>query len=316
MDLDNVTVFGGTGFIGRYVVKHLAGQHIRVRVATRDPERAFFLRPMGDVGQISPMAANFRHEGSIRRALEGADGAVISVGTLYQRGNRNFQVLHAAGPARVARLAREMGVKRLVLVSAIGADAESGSAYARSKAAGEQAVREAFPEAAIVRPSVVFGAEDQFFNRFGLLATVAPVLPLIGGGETRFQPVYVGDVAEAVARLLLAPEAQAGVWELGGPRVYTFKEILELVMAETGRRRLLVPLPFALASFKAAFLQFLPSPPLTPDQVELLKRDNVAAEGAKGLADLGIAPVAAEAIVPTYLHRYRRAGRLVPSRLG
>lgn len=315
MEFRNVTVFGGSGFLGRYIVQRLAQQGARVRVATRDPEAARFLQPLGVVGQIMAVQANLRHEPSVRRAVEGAEAVVNCVGVLFERGRQGFGALHVNGARRVASAAAEAGAARLLHVSALGADLESPSLYARSKAAGEAAVQDAFPGAVILRPSVVFGPEDEFLNRFASLARFAPALPLIGGGETRFQPVYVGDVAEAAAKLLGDEEA-SGVWELGGPRVYTFKELMQFVLRETGRRRLLLPLPFGLAKFQAAFLQFLPNPPLTPDQVELLRRDNVVSEGARTLADIGVVPTPVGAIAPTYLARYRRGGKLTPPRFG
>jgi uncharacterized protein YbjT (DUF2867 family) len=315
MELRNVTVFGGSGFLGRYIVQRLAQRGARVRIATREPEAAKFLQPLGVVGQIMPVQANLRHEPSVRRALEGADAVVNCVGILFERGRQSFGAVHVRGAAHVAQAARDAGARRLLHVSALGADANSTSVYARSKAAGEAAVADAFPGAVILRPSVVFGPEDDFFNRFAALARFLPALPLIGGGATRFQPVYVGDVAAAAAKLL-AEDHAAGIWELGGPRVYTFKELMQLVLRETGRRRLLLPLPFGLAKFQAYLLQLLPKPPLTPDQVELLRRDNVVSEGARTLQDLGVPPTPAEAIVPTYLARYRRGGKLAPSRLG
>lgn len=315
MELRNVTVFGGSGFLGRYIVQRLAHAGARVRVATREPESARFLQPLGVVGQVMAVQANLRHEPSVRRAVEGADAVVNCVGVLFERGRQSFGAVHVNGAARVAQAARDAGARRLLHVSALGADAESTSVYARSKAAGEKAVLEAFPEAVILRPSVVFGPEDDFFNRFAALARILPALPLIGGGATRFQPVYVGDVADAAAKLL-GDEGASGAWELGGPRVYTFKELMQFVLRETGRRRLLLPLPFAVAKFESYFLQLLPKPLLTPDQVELLRRDNVVSEGARTLKDLGLAPTPAEAVVPSYLARYRRGGKLAPSRLG
>ncbi len=316
MTLANVTVFGGSGFIGRYLVKRLAARGARVRVAVRDPEAAAFLKPMGDVGQVVPVATNIRNAPSVARAVDGADAVVNCVGILFERGRQRFDAVHGAGPARIAEAAAAAGVGRLVQVSAIGADLESASAYARSKAAGEAAVREAFPSATVLRPSVVFGPEDDFFNRFAALATFLPALPLIGGGETRFQPVYVGDVADAIVAALDRAEAAGGTYELGGPRIYSFRELMQVVLAQTGRRRLLLPLPFGLAKAEAALLQLLPTPPLTMDQVELLKSDNVVSDGAPGLGDLDVAPTSVDAIVPGYLFRYRRGGKLVPSRFG
>ncbi|MBM3489019.1 MAG: complex I NDUFA9 subunit family protein [Alphaproteobacteria bacterium] len=310
MRIDNVTVFGGSGFLGRHLVRRLAQAGARVRVAVRDPEAAAFLKPMGDVGQVMPMAANLRHEASVRQAVAGADAVVNLVGILYQRGGQRFAAVHAQGARRVAAAAKAAGVRRLVHVSAIGADLASSAEYARSKALGELAVTEAFADASIVRPSLVFGPEDDFFNRFAALARLLPALPLLGGGTTRFQPVYVGDVAEAIHVILRRPETAGQIYELGGPRSYSFKELLQYVLKETGRNRLLLPLPFGLAKFQAAFLQLLPVPPLTPDQVELLRQDNVVSPGRPGLADLGIAPTPLEVIVPSYLFRFRRHGQL------
>lgn len=316
MTLANVTVFGGSGFIGRYLVKRLAARGLRVRAAVRDPEAAAFLKPMGDVGQVVPVATNIRNAASVARAVDGADAVVNCVGILFEKGRQSFAAVHGAGAARIAEAAAAAGVERLVQVSAIGADADSTAAYARSKAAGEAAVLKAFPTATVLRPSVVFGPEDDFFNRFGMLATVLPGLPLIGGGETRFQPVYVGDVADAIMAVLDDGDTAGKTYELGGPRVYSFKELMQLVLEQTGRRRLLLPLPFAVAKVQAAFMQLLPTPPLTMDQVELLKSDNVVADGAAGLRDLGITPTSVDAVVPSYLFRYRRGGKLAPSRFG
>lgn len=310
MQLHNVTVVGGSGFLGRYMVKRLAEAGVRVRVAVRDPEAAAFLKPMGDVGQVVPVQANVRNAASVARAVAGSDAVVNLVGILYQAGPQRFDAVHAEGAGTVARAAAEAGVQRLIHVSAIGASDDSEAQYARSKAAGEAAVREAFPAATIMRPSVVFGPEDGFFNLFGWLATISPILPLVGGGHTRFQPVYVGDVAAAVGTAL-GDDATAGVtYELGGPRIYSFRELMELVLEVTGRRRLLVPVPFAIAKIEAMFLQLLPRPLLTMDQVELLKSDNVADEALPGLAELGVTPTPAESVVPSYMARYRKGGRL------
>jgi NADH dehydrogenase len=311
MDFGNVTVFGGAGFIGRYVVRALALAGARVRVACRRPEEAMALKPMGDVGQIAPIAANLRDDGSVRGAVEGADLVVNLVGILFERGRQTFTALHEDGAGRVARMAAEASAQRLIHVSAIGADMQSESAYARSKAAGEAAVRQAFPKATILRPSIVFGPEDAFFNRFAALARLSPVLPLIGGGRTLFQPVYVGDVA-AAARAVAEDDATAGeTYELGGPGRYSFRQLLEKMLAETGRRCLLVPVPAAIMMAEALFLEALPVPPLTRDQVRLLGYDNVVSEGARGLDDLGISPTPLDIILPAYLARYRRPARRV-----
>ena len=305
-----ITVFGGSGFIGRYLVQRLARHGWLIRVAVRHPAQALFLKPLGDVGQITPVPASLRHEGSIRAAVAGSDAVVNLVGILYQRGRQGFAEIHAEGARRVAEAARAAGAERLVQMSALGADPSSPSDYARSKAAGEAAAAAAFPGAYIVRPSVVCGPEDNFFNRFAAMARYSPVLPLIGGGRTRFQPVYVGDVADALLRIVEDPTCAGRTYELGGPQVYTFRELMELTLETTCRDRWLIPVPFWLASLQAAFLELLPSPPLTRDQVRLLQRDNVVSPGTPGLAELGIAPTAAEIIIPTYLDIYRRRGGL------
>ncbi len=300
-----VTVFGGAGFVGRYIVKRLAAAGAGVRVACRDPERAKFLKPAGGVGQVVPVQANLRYPESVRAAVEGVDAVINCVGILASRGPQSFSAIHAAGAGAVAAAAAEAGAGALVHISAIGADAESTAAYARSKAAGEAAVREAFAQAAIVRPSIVIGPEDDFFNRFALLARFLPALPLVGGGLTRFQPAYVGDVADAAVAAL---DRKGGLFELGGPKTYTFKQLMELLLAEIGRKRLLVPVPFQVMQAQAAFIQFAPGAPVTPDQVELLKYDNVVSEGAAGFAELGIEPRDIETVIPAYLERFRVRG--------
>ncbi|MDE1172356.1 MAG: complex I NDUFA9 subunit family protein [Parvibaculaceae bacterium] len=308
-----VVVFGGSGFAGRHVVQVLARRGYRVRVAVRRPNAAHFLRPMGDVGQVQPVQANIRDERSVKLALNGADAVINLVGLLHEAGAQRFDAVHLVGAARVARLAAAAGVRHFIQVSAIGADHDSPSDYGRSKAAGEDAVLKAIPSATIVRPSIMFGPEDDFFNRFAALARISPVLPLLGGGHTKFQPVYVQDVAEAIARLLVKPEAAGKVYELGGRETYSFRELMELVLRETGRKCALVPMPFILAKINAFFLQFLPNPPLTPDQVSLLKADNVVSGEAEKagltLAGLGIEATAPEAVLPTYLYRFRRTGQ-------
>ena len=306
-----ITVFGGSGFIGRYLVQQLARRGWIIQVAVRHPDAALFLKPLGDVGQITPIAASLRHEGSIAAAVAGADAVINLVGMLSVGGGLSFAYIFGGGGGGVGGGGRAAGAARLVQVSAIGADSASPSDYARSKAAGEAAVAAAFPGASIVRPSIVFGPEDGFFNRFAAMARVSPVLPLVGGGRTRFQPVYVGDVAEAIARIVDDSATAGRTYELGGPRVYSFRELLELMLAVVHRRRLLAPLPFWAASLQAAFLELLPVPPLTRDQVRLLQRDNVVAAGAPGLRELGIAPSAVELVIPTYLDVYRPGGRYV-----
>lgn len=304
-----VTVFGGSGFIGRYLVKRLATDGAVIRVAVRDAETAKFLRPLGAVGQVVPFATSILRDDSVRRAVEGAEEVVNLVGILAPSGRQTFSAVHVAGAERVARAAREAGVNRLVQMSALGASPDSTSEYARTKADGEAAALEHFPDASITRPGIVFGVEDDFFNRFAAMARITPALPLIGGGHTRFQPVWAGDVAEAIQRILERPETGGQTYELGGPRTYTFRELMELMLRETGRHRLLAPLPFGLARFQARFLELLPKPPLTRDQVELLKQDNVVSEGALGFPDLGIEPTALEVVLPTYMDRFRSGGR-------
>jgi uncharacterized protein YbjT (DUF2867 family) len=307
-----VTVFGGSGFLGRHVVRALANRQYRIRVAVRRPELCGHLRPMGRVGQIHAVQANLRYPQSVAAAVRDADVVVNLVGILFERGNQRFDAVQAEGAAAVALAAKAAGA-RLVHVSAIGADENSPSRYARSKAAGERRVLAAQPAANIFRPSIVFGPEDDFFNRFAALARMAPALPLPGGGGTRFQPVFVGDVAEAIAKAVDGGTRPGAIYELGGPDVRTFKELMELVLATIGRRRLLVPVPFALMKLQAMFLQFLPKPPITPDQVDLLKRDNVVAAAApsegRTLEALGIVPESMAAIVPTYLWRFRKTGQ-------
>ncbi len=304
-----VTVFGGSGFIGRYLIGRLARQGWIVRVAVRRPSRAGFLKPMGDVGQITPIRAPIQDQTAVESAVAGADAVINLVGILYERRHQTFTAVHDRGAQTVAAASATAGVGRLVQVSALGADPHSTADYARSKGTGEAAVRATFPETVILRPSVVFGPEDGFFNRFAEMARISPVLPLIGGGMTRFQTVYVGDVADAIAKSVSDPVCAGRTYELGGPHIYTFKELMELLLRQIHRRRLLVHWPFAMAELQAIFFELLPVPPLTRDQVRMLRHDSVVAEAALSLADLGIAATAAEVILPTYLDRYRPSGR-------
>ncbi|WP_426029368.1 complex I NDUFA9 subunit family protein [Caulobacter sp. DWP3-1-3b2] len=305
-----VTVFGGSGFVGGQVVRQLAKAGHRVRVAVRNPNLAYKMRMLGDVGQIEVVQANLHNVDSVARALDGAEAAVNLVGVLFEAGRQQFQTLHVMGAKTVAEQAKAAGVKRLVQISAIGADANAPSKYARTKAAGEAAVREAFPGAVVIRPSIVFGADDKFFNKFGQMAALFPALPLIGGGETKFQPVYVGDVAAAVAKAVASPAAEGLTYELGGPVVYSFKQLLEMILRETGRNRLLAPIPWFAASFIGKVGDLSPlTPPLTSDQVESLKADNVADKGLPGLAEMGVVPTTVESVVPSYLYRYRKGGQ-------
>jgi len=314
-----VTIFGGSGFVGSQIVRALARRGARLRVAVRRPWQAYRLRLLGDVGQIEIVQANVRVPETVDAALDGAQGVVYSVGTLFESGKQGFAALQADGPRLVAEAAVRAGAGRFVLISAIGADADSPSSYARTKAEGEAAVRAAIPGAVILRPSIVFGPGDAFFNRFAALATMSPVLPLIGGGATRFQPVFVADVARAAAAALEDPAAVGGLFELGGPTVYSFRQLMERMLAEIGRPRTLLPVPWGLASVIGAVgdlqailhgpLPMLPPPQLTTDQVKLLRVDNVVAPGARGLADLGVTPQALEPIIPTYLYPYRPGGQ-------
>jgi uncharacterized protein YbjT (DUF2867 family) len=310
-----ITIFGGSGFLGRHLVRALAKRHYRMRVAVRRPELAGHLQPLGRVGQIHAVQANVRHPESVEAAARGAQIVINLVGILFERGRQRFASVQAAGAETVALAARAQGA-RMVHISAIGADENSPALYGRSKAAGEKAVLASAPSAIVFRPSILFGPEDDFFNRFAALARLSPALPLIGGGHTKFQPVFVGDVAAAIAQAVDGRAQPGAVYELGGPEVRTFRELMEYVLATIERRRLLIPLPFALAKFQSYFLQLLPKPVLTPDQVELLRRDNVVSEQAKcakhTLEALGIDPVAIEAVVPTYLWRFRKTGQFRP----
>jgi uncharacterized protein YbjT (DUF2867 family) len=301
------TVFGGSGFLGRYVVQRLARRGFVVRVAVRDPVAAGFLKPMGAVGQIVPLYTPVTDEALVHRALEGASWAVNLIGILAERHAGDFDRVHAEGAGRVARLAAACGVRALVQVSAIGADPTSPSRYGRSKAAGEAAVLAAFPAATILRPSLVFGPEDAFFNRFAGLARLLPVMPVIAGA-TRFQPVYAGDVADAALAALDRHAAAGMLYELGGPEVRSFRELMAAVLTWTGRHRPLVNVPMGLARLQARLGELVPGKPLTRDQLLMLGRDNVVAPGTPGLAELGIVPTPMELIVPDYLARFRPGG--------
>lgn len=298
------TVFGGSGFLGRYVVKRLASQGYVVRVAVRDVQRAQALMTQGDVGQIVPLYAPLREEASVARATEGADVVINLTGILSERRRGDFFRVHAEGAGRVARLAASSVARQFVHISAIGANPASDSDYARSKAEGEAAVRAAFPKAVVLRPSIVFGAEDQFFNRFAAMAMLSPVLPVVGGA-TRMQPVYAGDVAAAVMAALATAAAAGQTYELGGPEVKTFRELMVLLLNVIERRRLIYDLPLPLARFQAAFLERLPGKLLTRDQIKLLANDNVVAPAALSFAALDLTPTPMDLILPTYLARYR-----------
>jgi uncharacterized protein YbjT (DUF2867 family) len=312
MDSRLVTIFGGSGFLGRHTVRALARAGWRIKIATRHPNRGFFLRPLGTVGQIDFVKCDVADAEQVAQAVMGSSAVVNLCGILFEKG-QGFEDVQAEGAANVAKAAADAGVTSLVQVSAIGADMESDSDYAQTKAEGESFARAAFPDTVILRPSIIFGPEDGFFNKFAQMARFFPALPLVGGGHTRFQPVFVGDVAAAIVAALSSPDAQGRTYELGGPVVYTFKELMQLILKETGRRRALVPLPFALASINAMLLQLLPNPLLTVDQVRLLKKDNVVSPTAAGLADFGITPTSVEAVIPSYLWRYRAKGEYADS---
>lgn len=301
------TVFGGSGFIGRYVVKRLAAAGYTVRIPVRRPDRVLFLKPAGDVGQIVPLYGAITDDASVAAAVAGADVVVNLVGILAESRAGDFDRIQAEGAGRVARLAKAAGATHLVHLSAIGADPASPSGYGRSKAAGEAAVRAAFPSAVILRPSVVFGPEDEFFNRFAGMAAWFPVMPVIAG-DTRLQPVYVGDVADAVMAALTRADAAGQTYELGGPRDFSFADLLGWILKETRRKRCLLPLPAAIARLQAMVLERLPGKLLTRDQLLMLQRNNVVSPGARGLADLGIAATPIDMVVPDYLRRYRPGG--------
>lgn len=321
MGVRRVTVFGGSGFIGRYVVERLADRGDMVVVAVRDPEAAKNLRVFGQVGQVTPLACNIADPQSVAAAVAGADCVINLCGVLAERGRQTFQAMHVDGAANVARAAAAAGVKRLVQISAIGASENSRSKYARSKATGERAVRDAFPGATILRPSVVFGPEDGFFNLFAGIARIAPALPLYGGGRTRFQPVYVCDVANAIVSALESDASLGRTYELGGPEICTFRELMQKMLGVIRRRRLLVPLPYVAgdllgllidinwAVLTALFGALVPNPPLTRDMMRQLRVDNIVGPGVGTLADLGVAPTAMDTVLPSYLARYRRGGR-------
>jgi NADH dehydrogenase len=308
-----VTVFGGSGFIGRHTIRALAKRDYRIRVAVRRPDLAGHLQPLGRVGQIMPVQANVRYPDSVAAAANGADVVVNLVGILAEGGAQTFNAVQAAGAATIAQAAANQNA-RLVHVSALGADENSSSDYARTKAAGEKAAFAAVPSATVLRPSIVFGPEDQFTNRFATLARAMPVLPLIGGGETKLQPVFVGDVATAIADAVEGKARPASTYELGGPEELTLRQVQEYVLKTIERTRLLAPLPFGLARMQAMFLQFAPGPlKLTPDQVEMLRSDNIVSQAARDagltLQGLGVAPTSLEQIAPSWLWRFRRTGQ-------
>ena len=323
-----VTVFGASGFIGRHLTSRLAKSGWVVRAVCRDPEAANFMRTMGDVGQVIPWGGNIRDPKSVRAALDGASAAVNLVGILYESGTATFDAIHHQGSKLIAETAAVLGITNFVQMSALGASLKSEADYAVTKAQGEDAIMAAIPTARVVRPSVVFGAEDNFFNQFAGMCRISPFLPVMGApalpdislggdlgikidflgdGGPKFQPVFVGDVVGAIVACLEDDDTAGKTYELAGPTVYSFADLMRLVLSVTGRKRILLPIPFWVAEIQAFFLEKLPKPLLTTDQVRLMQTDNVASGDQLGLSDLGINPMAAEAILPTYLHRYRVA---------
>lgn len=299
-----ICIFGGTGFIGRMIVHHLAAQGWRVRVATRHPNSAYELKPSGAVGQITAIRADLANP---EAAISGCDAVINCIGILYERKHQTFQSLHSDFPEILAKACKKVKIEQFIHISALGAE-DSTSKYAKSKLKGEKNAKKAYSKLTILRPSIVFGANDGFFNLFASLSCVLPALPLIGGGKTQFQPVYVGDVADAVMASLQNNDTAGKIYELGGPEIESFKDLLKRMARHTGRKPFLIPIPFWLAKLEAFFLQFWPKPLLTPDQVDSLKHDNVVSDKALTLTDLGITPTPMDAILPTYLDRYRKRG--------
>jgi uncharacterized protein YbjT (DUF2867 family) len=301
-DTRRVTIFGGSGFIGRSIVQRLVENGTSVRVAARRPEtvKDHLPREIGD--KVEAVRVDIHDDAAVTAAVRDSEAVINLVAILYEKGRQTFRSIHVEGARRVAAAAKQAGARRMIQMSALGASPVSEAAYARTKAAGEQTVQEVFADATIVRPSIVFGRDDDFFNRFAGMASMSPALPLIGGGKSRFQPVFVEDVAAAFAAILGDPATAGKTYELGGPQVYTFRELMEILLEQMGSRRLLLPLPFMAAEVQAYFLEWLPKPPLTRDQVALLKSDNVLGGQEPGLRDLGIEPTALESVLPTYIH--------------
>lgn len=303
-----ITIFGGSGFVGRYIVQKFAERGDQIRVAVRNPIAAQFLKPLGEVGQITPVQVSLSSPESLSAVIQGSDVVINLIGILFEKGLQTFEALHVEGAQNIAETATKLGIPALLHMSALGANKRSTSRYAATKGRGEESVLKHFPEATLFRPSVIFGKEDAFLNRFAQMALISPFLPLIGGGKTRFQPVYVGDVAESFLNASLLKEARGKTYELGGPSIYTFKELMAYLLQNIHRKRILLALPFPIAKAIGFIAQFLPTPPLTPDQVELLKTDSVLSHHLHTMEDLGLQPKPLEIIAPLYLARYRPRG--------
>ena len=309
----SITIFGGSGFLGRYVVQKLAKTGARIRVAVRHPSDALFLKTMGEIGQITPVAVNVRDQDSVAQAIKGAYGVINLIGILAETSKQSFQQAHVDAASIIAKVSKALDVKKLIHISAIGADPNAESIYAATKGKGEAEVLKHFPTVSIIRPSVVFGDEDKFLNLFASMTRFSPFLPAIGGGKTKLQPVYVGDVAEAVVKIMtdrrIDKSPYAGkTFELGGVKVYSMRDILKFIMTEVNRKRFLLDIPFSVAGVGGAVLQYLPGPLLTPDQVKLLKKDNIVGEKALTFKELDISPCSMELLAPVYLKRYRYGG--------
>lgn len=303
--MKTVTIFGGSGFVGTQLVQKFADSGAQVRVAVRNPLAAQYLKPLGEVGQINLIQVSITSGKEILEVMQGSDVVINLVGILYEQGSQTFEAIHVEGAKRIAKTAAKLGIPTLIHMSSLGVSKKSRSLYSSSKARGEESVLKAFPKATILRPSVIFGPSDSFFNRFAQMAVLSPFLPLIGGGKTTMQPIYVGDVADCFVRASFDPKTQGGTFELGGPTVYTFRQLMEFLLKTINRKRLFLPIPFAIAKGLARIIQYFPGAPLTPDQVELLKTNNVASPTSLHAEDLRVYPKAVEAIVPAYLERYR-----------
>lgn len=317
MKKQTICIFGGTGFLGQSITRELAKTGARIKIATRFPESAYELKPNGDVGQIVAVTTNYNDEKSIAAAVEGCDIVINLIGILFEKGKNNFKKAHIDLPIKIANACKAQKIEKFIHVSALGVE-KSQSKYGQSKLEGENAIREIFPDVTILRPSVVFGPDDGFFNMFAKLATFLPALPLIGGGHTKFQPVYVGDIADAVKNIVMenSDKFKGQIYECGGPEIVTFKEIYEILLKHINRKRFLIPLPWLVAKIDGAVLGLLPKPPLTLDQVRSLKTDNIVNEHALKLTDLGVNPTAMESILPHYLKCYKRGGQFVEKKSG